>query len=99
MGKRQTKNLDEFLVRLYAVLQRVIDDNPDTDWSVIKDQLWHTVVANHPDVLRAILEELVAGWHKEFEAERADKPARGFDLDYASRADSKPKRYGRPKPN
>ena len=76
MAKRDSFDV---IGRVYAVLQRIIDDNPDTDWPLIKAEFWRTVENDRPDLLRALFREtfdpVLADWHKDhFEApERAAK--------------------------
>jgi hypothetical protein len=94
MGKRETNTPHAVVQRVYAVLQRIIEDNPDTDWSVIKDQFWRTVENDRPDLLRALFralfDQVLADWHKDhFEAEHEAESER--DLGRVSRGYGKPK--------
>ncbi|KRR14544.1 hypothetical protein [Bradyrhizobium valentinum] len=82
MAKRDSFDV---IARVYAVLQRIIDDNPDTDWSLIKAEFWRTVENDRPDLLRAMFREMfepvLADWHKDH-FDEAERPAKNKPVNW-----------------
>jgi hypothetical protein len=47
------------------LLHRIIDENPDADWSAISAQFKREVM-DDPELLRAFFDEVIADLHKDY---------------------------------